>query len=93
MSRPVPVHGRLLAAAAFAASLVAAPLLTSAASVSLASNATALPSAGPCTYQQTTQSGTPCYNAQTDMNNTTGNDYTSQSRRNDDWQRLQRGGY
>jgi hypothetical protein len=90
---PQLVPGRLLAATAFAASLLAAPLLTSASPVSLASSAVVLPAGAPCTYQQTTQSGTPCYNAQTDLNNQTGQDFTSQSRRNDDWQKMQRGGY
>jgi hypothetical protein len=65
--------------------LVAAP--------ALAPSLGAAASAAPCTSEEVYQSGTACYNAQTDIDNATGDDYASQSRRNDDWQKLQRGGY
>jgi hypothetical protein len=84
MTRSTRLAGRTLAATIPALVLTAAPLLVPGAAVA---------SAAPCTYQQTTEGGTPCYNAQTDMNNHPGNDFTDRSKRNQDYSKLQDGGY
>jgi hypothetical protein len=88
MSRLVPAG--LLAAISCTASAAAlvSGAMPSTEQVALAASTTQ----APCTSQQRTESGTPCYNAQTDLNKAKGDDFASRSERNNAWQRLQRGG-